>query len=105
MVGRAWRRSVDCVSHDWAVSRYGILNLLLGRYYRNVCDPDVYALVENEVVARLVSCNVETYVRRFQLVGFDDSMVGKERGSLAKGRFDPASITGPISPLKVNTAA
>lgn len=22
--GRAWRRSVDCVSHSWAVFRYGI---------------------------------------------------------------------------------
>jgi hypothetical protein len=22
--GRAWRRRVDCVSHDWAVSRYGM---------------------------------------------------------------------------------
>ena len=25
--GRAWRRRVDCVSHCWAVSRYGILRI------------------------------------------------------------------------------
>jgi hypothetical protein len=24
--GLAWRRRVDCASHDWAVSRYGMLD-------------------------------------------------------------------------------